>query len=496
MRMKHFIGIDMGTQSMRAYLFDPEGKIVSDASCEYLPVYPKPGWAQCDARLWLAALKQTIAQVKQKAGITSDEIGTIAFACIDASVVPVNADMEPLDDCMIWMDSRTGVQAERLQQKISEERAVEISGSPITPFQDATKLMWWKEERPEIYKSARYFCEVTSFFVGYLTGIPANGYCGAAYTQLYDVREKTWSREMFDAAGLDIEKMFEVRSGYDVQGTVRKKRAEEFGLSEHTRVVVGDSDHQLAMLGSGMERPGQVMDISGTSTSIAAYTTIPVKQMTGTMQTHLSVDGRYWTLENASLITGGNLRWYKDMIARCGYSGIDYGAECVPIGADGLTFLPFLQGQITPRPNSSARGVFWGLTMNHTVGHMSRAVYEANVFTVRDCVDVIAAETGTPEEIIGTGGGTRSEFCNQMKADCLGIPFQVMKTENATGIGAGVIAGAADGVFSTPEEAVAGYLEKGKLYLPDPAKKAAYDEAYGKYLELQKGCQPLFDRNS
>ena len=84
MRMKHFIGIDMGTQSMRAYLFDPEGKIVSDASCEYLPVYPKPGWAQCDARLWLAALKQTIAQVKQKAGITSDEIGTIAFACIDA----------------------------------------------------------------------------------------------------------------------------------------------------------------------------------------------------------------------------------------------------------------------------------------------------------------------------------------------------------------------------------------------------------------------------
>ena len=149
---------------------------------------------------------------------------------------------------------------------------------------------------------------MTSFFVGYLTGIPANGYCGAAYTQLYDVREKTWSREMFDAAGLDIEKMFEVRSGYDVQGTVRKKRAEEFGLSEHTRVVVGDSDHQLAMLGSGMERPGQVMDISGTSTSIAAYTTIPVKQMTGTMQTHLSVDGRYWTLENASLITGGNLR--------------------------------------------------------------------------------------------------------------------------------------------------------------------------------------------
>ena len=492
--MKHFIGIDMGTQSMRGYLFDPEGTPVAEASSEYLPVYPQAGWAECDANLWLNALRVILARLKETGRIVAEDIGTIAFACIDASIVPVDENCNPIDNCMIWMDSRTGEQADRLRRRLSDEDALAISGSPVTPFQDATKLMWLKENRPEIYRRARWFCEATSFFVGYLTGTPVNGYCGASYTQLFDIRTKTWSEDIFQAAGLDMERMFEVRSAYEVAGTVRPDRAAELGLSPRTRVVVGDSDHQLAMLGSGMAQPGQVMDISGTSTSVSTYIGKPVYDPVGTMLTHISADGRYWTLENASLITGGNLRWYRDTLARCSYKEMDGAALSVAPGSDGLIFLPFLQGQITPTANSNARGVFLGLTMNHGIPHMTHAVYEANVFTIRDCVEVIQASVGRPEVLIGTGGGTRSELCNQMKADCLGIPFQVMETENATGIGAGMLAGAAEGLFSTPEAAIERYVRKGQLYQPDPTKKAAYDEAYDAYLDCQARCQSLFRR--
>ena len=216
------------------------------------------------------------------------------------------------------------------------------------------------------------------------------------------------------------------------------------------------------MLGCGLTRPGQVLDISGTSTSIAAYTHEPVYDPAGTMLTHLSANGRYWTLENASLITGGNLRWHKDTIARCSYEEMDQAAMDIAPGSEGLIFLPYLQGQITPAANSSARGVFAGLTMNHAVAHMTHAVYEANVFTIRDCIEVISRSVGTPEMIIGTGGGTRSELCCQMKADCLGIPFQVMASENATGIGAGILAGMAEGLFASAEDAVHRYVKKGK----------------------------------
>lgn len=492
--MKYYVGIDMGTQSMRGYLFNPEGVLTAEASSEYLPVYPQPGWAECDANLWLDALKSILAQIKAQAHISAEDIGTIAFACIDASVVPVDENCNPIDNCIIWMDSRTGEQAQKLSGRISEEEALTISGSPITPFQDVTKLMWFKENKPEVYQKARWFCEATAFFVGYLTGTPVNGFCGASYTQLYDIQTKTWSEKIFQAAELDMGKMFEVRSGYEIAGTVRSSRAEELGLSPRTQVVVGDSDHQIAMLGSGMSQPGQVMDISGTSTSISTYITQPVYDPAGTMLTHISADGKYWTLENASLITGGNLRWYKDTIARCGYNEMDGAALSISPGSDGLLFLPFLQGQITPTANSDARGVFFGLTMNHSVPHMTHAVYEANVFTIRDCVEVINRSVGRPEVIIGTGGGTRSELCNQMKADCLGIPFQVMESENATGIGAGMLAGAAAGLFPTPEDAIDVYVKKGKLYQPDPAKKNAYDEAYDAYLACQAACQGLFRR--
>lgn len=492
--MKHYIGIDMGTQSMRAYLFDPEGGLVADAACEYLPVYPKPGWAECDANLWLDALKHVLREVKEIGQISADDIGSIAFACIDASIVPVDENCRPIDNCIIWMDSRTGEQADALSRGISQEDALQISGSPITPFQDVTKIMWLREHKPQVYEKARYFCEADSFFVGYLTGTPVNGYCGSSYTQLLDIRTKEWSREIFHAAGIDIDKTFRVTSAFDIAGTVLSSRAGEFGLSAKTKVVVGDSDHEIAMLGCGLTKPGQVLDISGTSTSVAAYTYEPVYDPAGTMLTHLSANGRYWTLENASLITGGNLRWYKDTIARCSYEEMDAAAiEIVP-GSDGLTFLPYLQGQITPVANSSARGAFFGLTMNHTIAHMTHAVYEANVFTIRDCIEVISRSVGTPEMIIGTGGGTKSELCNQMKADCFGIPFQVMESENATGIGAGILAGTAEGLFDNVEDAVRRYVKKGKLYMPKVSKKAAYDEAYKAYLECQQTCQSLFDR--
>ena len=490
--MKHYVGIDMGTQSMLGYLFNPDGEMVAEASSEYLPVYPQPGWAECDANLWLKALKHILHEIKETGHITADDIGTVAFACIDASIVPVDENCDPIDNCIIWMDSRTGDQAARLQKAISEQEALEITGSPITPFQDVTKIMWFRENRPEIYRRARYFCEATSFFVGHLTGAPVNGYCGASYTQLFDIRTKRWSETVFQAAELDMDKMFEVKSGYEIAGTVQPERAEEFGLSSRTRVVVGDSDHQIAMLGSGMSQPGQVMDISGTSTSISTYLTAPVYDQAGTMLTHLSADGRYWTLENASLVTGGNLRWYRDTVARCSYGEMDAAAQSIAPGSEGLTFLPYLQGQITPTANSAATGVFFGLTMNHTVPHMTHAVYEGNVFTIRDCLEVIRSRVGTPEVIIGTGGGTRSELCNQMKADCLGIPFQVMESENATGLGAGMLAGAAEGLFPTPEDAIERYVKKGRLYLPDPNRLAAYDGAYQACLIRQQTCQSLF----
>ena len=132
-RMKHYVGIDMGTQSMLGYLFNPDGEMVAEASSEYLPVYPQPGWAECDANLWLKALKHILHEIKETGHITADDIGTVAFACIDASIVPVDENCDPIDNCIIWMDSRTGDQAARLQKAISGAGGPGDHGAPPSP---------------------------------------------------------------------------------------------------------------------------------------------------------------------------------------------------------------------------------------------------------------------------------------------------------------------------------------------------------------------------
>lgn len=491
--MKHFIGIDMGTQSMKGLLFSPDGIIIAEASSEYLPSYPYPGWAECDPSLWLGALREIIADLKRQANINSTDIGTIAFACIDGSLLPVDNDCMPIDNCIIWLDNRTGSQYQQLQSKISDKEALPITGSVIFPFLDITKMMWFKQNKPEIYNKARYFLEVTPFFVGYLTGEPVSAYCGASITQLYDVIKKEWSQRLFDVAGLDIGKMCRVSHGFDVAGNVRPRIAQELGLSPSTMVAVGGSDHSVAMLGSGLDAPGKVADISGTCTTVATYLEKPVFDDRGIMYTHISTFGNYWTLEQGSLVTGANLRWFKDVIARCEYSEMDTAAAAVPPGSNGLLFLPYLQGKVTPQPNANARGVFFGLTMNHDVSHMARAVYEGCTFSICDCVRRINELGISTDIIISSGGGTKSRLWNQMKADALGCPVQVMKATNAAAIGAGILAGVAQKLFPTPESAIGIYVQKGDYYEPNPDVKGYYDDAYSFYLECAESFEHEFN---
>lgn len=490
--MKHFIGIDMGTQSMKGLLFSPEGNIIAEASSEYSPAYPHPGWAECDPLLWIKALKEILANLKCQANINSSDVGAIAFACMDGSLLPVDKECMPLDECIIWLDNRTGHQHQQLQTMISDEEALPITGSVIFPFLDITKMMWFKQNKPDIYNQARYFLEVTPFFVGYLTGEPLSGYCGASITQMYDVMKKEWSQRLFNVADLDMGKMCKVRRGFDIAGNVRPHIAKELGLSTSTLVVVGGSDYSVAMLGSGLDAPGKLVDISGTCTAIATYLDKPVFDNKGIMYTHVSTNGDYWTLEQGSLVTGANLRWFRDVIARCEYDEMDAAAANVPPGTNGLLFLPYLQGKITPQPNANARGVFFGLTMNHDVSHMARAVYEGCTFSICDCIRRINELGVTPDVIISSGGGTKSKLWNQMKADVLGFPVQVMKSTNAAALGAGILAGVALGLFRTPESAINMYVKKGEYYEPNPEVKEKYDEAYSFYLECAKSFEDEF----
>lgn len=480
--MKYFIGFDIGTQSSKGLLISPDGLVVAEATMDYLPIFPKPGWAEDDPANWIAAFRKIIAELKAKSGVKAKEIGAIGFASQCGGIVPVDEYGNALSKCIIWLDCRSEPQYKALSEKISDEEALYIVGSHLNASMCITKIMWVKENMPAVYEKAKAFLQPGEFMVSWLTGNMVGDFAHASMTMMYDVVNKKWSERMLEAAGIDIEKMYPIVAAADVAGTIKKALADELGLDANTKIVVGTGDEYAGFLGCGLAKPGKTMNISGTAEIVAAVSEKVVFDESGIIWTHLHPDPKYYGYEQGVLVSGGCLRWYKDTIARCSFEEIGAGAANVPVGSEGLLFLPYLQGAITPKANPSARGVFFGLTMNHSIDHMSRAVYEGVTFSFRDCIEVLDSMGGIAGDgVIVGGGGAKSSFWCQMKADMTGKSIQALKSKNPTAIGAAILAGVAQGNFSSLSEAADKMVELGRIYEPNLKLKAAYDEAYGFY---------------
>jgi xylulokinase len=492
--MKHYVGIDLGTQSMKGILMSPDNRMLAEASSEYLPDYPRPGWAENDTGLWIDALKEILASLRAKAGIRPEDIGTLGIVAQNGGVVPVDRDGNALDRCVIWLDSRSEPQCRQLLERIGQEEARGIVGADLTSMLCISKIMWFQQNRPDIYHQAHKFLDITPFLVGYLTGNPVSDYGNASWSLLYDVVRQEWSPRMLDAAGIDPAKLCDVRSAYEVAGTVRPNRAAALGLSPSTAVMVGGSDLHAAMLGCGLVSPGKILDISGTGEMVITYVEKPIFDKTGILSTHLCLQPGYWSLEQGTMITGGSVRWFRDTVSHKSFAEMDDEAAAIPPGSDGLLFLPYLSGAATPRVIGHARGAFFGLSMSHNQAHLTRAVYEGCTFGVRDCVERMDELGCGADSVIACGGGAKSDLWCQMKADALGKPVQVVKSPHSTPLGAAILAGVTQGNFQSAGDAVSQLVELGRVYEPDPAQKPLYDEAYAFYKKCAEHFAPLYDR--
>ena len=490
--MKYFIGIDLGTQSSKGLLFSPEGAVIAEASSEYIPDFPKPGWAEDDPLNWVRALKDILASLKSQAGISGLDIGTIAFASQNGGIVPIDCEGLPLAKSINWMDCRAIPQYEELCRKLDNDTVLNIVGSALSSDIVLAKTMWYKDNMPDIFEKAAAYVQPGEFMVAYLTGNIVGDYAHASVSTLYDVPRRQWSSVMFEAGGIDPDKAFEIKAAAEPAGSVKKELAEELGLSPTTVISVGSGDSQAAHLGCGLNKPGLTLDVSGTCEVVAGLSKDLLFDETGVIWTHLFPDPAYTCFEQSGILSGACVRWFKDTIARTSYDEMLKNLPSVPIGSDGLLFLPYLQGSITPVVDANARGVFIGLTMNHSVDHMCRAVYEGVTFSFRNCYEHLVDLNAAGDLIIACGGGTKAGFWNHMKADMTGVPVQLLESSNPTAVGAGMIAGVTQGVFRNYEEAAERLVKRGIIIEPDHSLKAAYDEAYEFYYDTAQLSYPMF----
>jgi xylulokinase len=491
------IGCDIGSQSLKGVLLDPSGDVVAQATAAYDVQYPHPAWAQQDSHTWRRAMAEVVGRLRSECRVAPDEIGTLGLATQVDGLVAVDAAGEPLYPAIIWLDRRAPLQTRELARtsglSLDEIRA--ITGLNLDASHVAPKILWLRDEHPDAFRGAAGLLLPGSALVAWLTGEMVVDHANASSTLLYDVTTRAWSDRMLAAADLDPRRLGEIRDAASVVGPLTPAAAETLGLTTRTRVVVGTGDEHGATLGAGGIVPGVVIDITGTAEPVCVAAPSPVIDETGLVETHGHADPRVWLVENPGFVSGGSVRWFLDTIAPgTSAAAMDEAAiaETAP-GTDGVTFLPTLSGATAPRWIDTARGVYAGLSLNHGRAHLYRALLEGCTFALRDIVDRLAALGLAGEELRVVGGGARSGLWLQMKADVTGRTIRVLTADEATALGAAMLAGVGEGTYADLDEAVDRLtVLEAQVYTPDPSTRGAYDDAYGRYLATFDAMEPRF----
>jgi xylulokinase len=492
----YVIGCDVGSQGTNTALYGADGRLVASAYEGYDVLFPRPGWAEQDPRAWIRALHSTIRRVLDQVPEGASAVKAISFGSQLDGMVACDASGSPLRHAMIWMDRRAEAQAERLAKRMSRESFYHHVGTNLDSSHAVFKALWIRDEEPEIFGRAKKLMPPGSFVLQHAAGLTMVDYSNASSLALLDPRTRKWSAEVLDAAGIDRSVLPELAAGTLGVGGVTEAFASATGLARDTCVVVGCGDEMAATLGAGVFAPGEVCDVVGTAEPVCAVSAQPREDRTMLVECHPHGDPDSWLLENPGFVSGGNLRWWRDHFWG---AGTDYDEICAPAaevaaGAEGLVFLPCMQGAMAPEWNGAARGVFFGLSLAHTRSHMTRALLEGSAFALRDILEAMRNAGLDVRRLTIVGGGAKGALWRQIKADVTGLPVRVPDNIETTATGAAILAAVGSGVLPDVATAVNAFVRyRPEEHKPDPERRAVYDDAYGRYREVYYALKPVFD---
>ena len=499
------IGCDVGSQGTNGALYAADGTLVSSAYEAYDLSFPHPSWAEQDPDVWTGAVERVCRRLVDDCPGGADGIGALSFGSQLDGMVACDAAGRPVRPAMIWMDRRAEPQAARLAERMSPADFYAAVGANLDSSHAVFKALWIRDEEPASWERVVHLMPPGSFVFRHATGELLVDYSNASSLALLDPRTRTWSDRALAAAEIDPVLLPAVAAGTAAIEGLTPSFAEASGLRPSTVVAVGCGDEMAATLGAGVFAPGEVCDVVGTAEPVCAASAEPREDPTMLVECHPHADPDAWLLENPGFVSGGNLRWWRDQFAPVerdaesvglgdAYDFLSSEAGRVPPGADGLVFLPCMQGAMAPEWNGAARGVFYGLTLAHTRDHMTRAILEGSAFALRDILTAMRDAGLDVQRLTIVGGGAKGPLWRQIKADVTGLPVRVPTSVETTATGAAILAAVASGMHASVGEAVAAFVSyRPDVHEPDPATSADYDEAYERYRRVYDALRPVFE---
>ena len=491
----YLIGVDAGTESLRAGVFDLQGQPLAFASTTYETKFPHPGWAEQDPRDWWSALGQSVRQAVERAGVNPAEIAALAVDTTCCSVVALDDKGEPLRPCLIWMDMRSAPQTEKVVATRDQALRVNSNGEgPVSAEWMVPKALWIKENEPEIFARATTICESQDYINYHLTGRLVASINNVSARWHCDRQRGGIPETLLEKLGLsDLAKKWpsEVLDLGAVIGSLTARAAQHLALPRDLPVVQGGADAFIGMLGLGVVRPGSLAFITGSSHLQLGLSDSPFHG-TGIWGTYADalLPGLY-AVEGGQTSTGSVVNWLKNLYGVPDYEELNREAEKLPPGSEGLIVQEHFQGNRTPHTDATSRGAVHGLTLKHGRGHLFRATIEGIAFGSELILETMRQNGFAPNRIVVAGGATRSNLWLQIHADVCNLPLTLTQVADAPALGCAILAAVGAGLHPDIQTAAQHMVEVTRVIEPDAATHSAYRPFYEVYKETYRALRDL-----
>ena len=493
--MKAVLGIDVGTTAVKAMLVGSDGVVLAESEVEHPVSVPRPGWSEQNPEMWWRSTVLAVRKVLQSADGNGRraEIAAIGLSGQMHSSVFLDGDGDVIRPALLWNDVRTTAQCRYILDKVGTDGLRNTVGNlPLEGF-TAPKLLWLRENEPDNYSRLRTLLLPKDYIRYRMSGDCATEPSDAAGTLLYDVRRRVWSEPVLHALEMDADILPNVVESSEVSGVATVEAAGELGIPSGVPIVGGGADNAAGAVGCGAT-DSSIMQVSiGTSGAVVLPASEPHVAQDMNLHTFCHAAPNMWYLMGVILSAGSTLRWLRDTVAGGrAYDSLTADAEKVPAGSDGLIFLPYLTGERTPHNDANARGVFFGLSFAHDLGHLMRAVVEGVCFAMRDSLELMKLQGVSPSEVRAIGGGARSRMWLQTLSDVFDLPISTVQPSGGAAYGAALLAAVGCGMFASIGEAVQSCISTESAVEPNTELSAAYEELYGTYRRLYPALKDEF----
>jgi xylulokinase len=487
--MGYLLGFDLGTSSCKAVILDESLKIIASAGHEYSTFMVSDGGAEQPSGQWWESFCVSVKECIAGAGISASRIDAVGIDTMSSVVLPVDKSGKALRNGFLWMDRRAKSQSEAVE-RIAGPRLFDITRNRADPSDIAPKILWIKENEPDIYRQTWKFFHANGYLVYMLTGVHSQDDTENGLSLLADTKMGKWSDELIRDFGIEKDKLPDIYKSADIVGKVSAQAAAACGLAEGTPVIAGAMDVVASALGTGAIHEGDLYVAGGTVIALGLVRNSPKAHPLLHTHSHIR-PGAYLSVAGVDF-GGGTMRWFRNTLGLKDYKKIDEMAALAPPGNDGLIFLPYMVGQRCPLYNDNTTGVVFGMKPSHNMNSLTRMFMEGTAYAMRNIMELFRASGTIPVNAVMTGGVSNSPVWSQIVSDVLELPIEVPDCRDVACVGIAAAAGVAVGMFKNFEDALIGKIKR-KKYEPNEDTFKVYQRGFDIFKKVLEKNLSLYD---